>query len=77
MNHPEYQAMEARNRYQDILADAEQERLAAMANQERFPLLRQTARVCGRALIRVGARLMRYSRTERVASYPRVTELAQ
>jgi hypothetical protein len=58
----------AREQYQDKLRQAEQRRLAARVRQGRLTLLRRAARPLGRALLRLGASLLRYGLAEQPAA---------
>ena len=60
--HPEYDAMLARQRYNDILKEMDEARLAAQL-PPRPSLLRQAAHRMGQVLIGVGTQLTQYGRT--------------
>ena len=54
----------ARERYKDILREAEQIRLANRARTSQLTLARRAARPLGRALLRLGEGLLRYGQAE-------------
>jgi hypothetical protein len=58
----------ARERYQDMLRQAEQRRLIARARQSHLTLTRRAARPLGHALLRLGAGLLRYGLADQPAA---------
>jgi hypothetical protein len=68
MNNPLLTAPLARERYQELLKDAEQRRLVARARQNQLTLTRRAARPLGHALLRLGASLLRYGLVDQPAS---------
>jgi hypothetical protein len=67
--HPELDVINARNRYETIMSEIQSDRLARAIQGERPSMLRKAAHYLGRNLVRTGARLLRYARTEQPASY--------
>ena len=61
---PIYNARIARERYQDLLREAELDRLASRACQGQLSLPRRAARPIGRVLLRLGIGLLRYGLVE-------------
>jgi len=61
---PTYNARIARERYQDLLREAERNRLASRARKDQLTLPRRAARPIGRVLLRLGASLLRYGLVE-------------
>ena len=61
---PIFNARLARERYQDLLREAERNRLASRARQSQLTLPRRAARPIGRVLLRLGASLLRYGLVE-------------
>jgi hypothetical protein len=61
---PIFNARLARERYQDLLREAERNRLASRARQGQLTLPRRAARPIGRVLLRLGASLLRYGLVE-------------
>jgi hypothetical protein len=61
---PIYNAHLARERYQDMLREAEHNRLASRARQGQLTLPRRAARPIGRVLLRLGVSLLRYGLVE-------------
>jgi hypothetical protein len=61
---PLLNAQLARERYQDNIRQATQNRLLARARQGQLTLPRRAARPLGRALLRLGAFLLRYGLVE-------------
>lgn len=62
--YPDPEGREAHARHYALLAEAEQWRLANMGCPPRVSVVRRGARLAGRALVRLGASLMRYGRAE-------------
>lgn len=67
MYDPTFNARLARERYQDYLRQAEQDRLAARARAGQLTLSRRAARPLGQVLLRLGTGLLRYSQAEQPA----------
>jgi hypothetical protein len=61
---PIFNARLARERYQDLLREAERNRLASRARQGQLTLPRRAARPLGRVLLRLGVSLLRYGLVE-------------
>ena len=57
----------ARERYKDMLREAEQSRLAKRARANQLTLTRRAARPLGRALLRLANGLLRYGQAEQPA----------
>jgi hypothetical protein len=67
--HPELDVINARNRYETIMSEVQSDRLARAIQGDRPGMLRKVAHYLGRNLVRTGARLLRYARTEQPVSY--------
>lgn len=62
--YPDRNGSEARARHEELLRDADAWRLAAEGRPARASLVRRGARMVGRTLVGLGARLLRYGRAE-------------
>lgn len=62
--YPDRDGSEARARHETLLREAEAWRLAAEGRPARPPFVRRGARLVGRTLVGLGARLLRYGRAE-------------
>ena len=62
--YPDREGTEAHDRHHALLTEAEEWRLASIANPPRPSPVRHSARFIGRALVALGARMLRYGRAE-------------
>lgn len=60
----EQEAAAARARHRELLREAASQRLARLGLPARTPLAHRGARLAGRLLVRLGARLLRFGRSE-------------
>jgi hypothetical protein len=68
MYDPLYSAYVAQERYDDMVRQAARRRLAARVRPPALALSRRAARPLGRALLRLGAGLLRYGQVEQPAA---------
>lgn len=63
--HPELDVLAARARYDQYVAEAAQDRLVREIRAGQISLLQRGSHRFGRSLVRLGAKLIRYSRVKR------------